>query len=73
MSGVKIVAFNADGYQKVIATFDRQQVRMVDSRIELDDPVICETSGGVGVVIDPAKFPEMVKFVVTEWRRPNDR
>jgi len=70
MSGVKIVAFNADGYQKVIATFDRQQVRTVDGRIDLDDLAICEvgSSGGVGVVIDPAKFPEMVKFVVTEWR-----
>jgi carbamate kinase len=69
MRGIQIVAFNVEGYQRVIARFDGQQVRMTDGRINLNDSAILEVGGGgVGVVIDPAAFPEMVKFVITEWK-----
>jgi hypothetical protein len=61
---VKVVAFNADGYQKVIAVFDEQQIRMTDGAVDTNDMAIISAGLGVGVSIDPKQFPEMVKFVV---------
>lgn len=66
---VIIPMFTADGYSKVVSRLDDRQVRMthppgVDTQ-SLD--IIMERNGGQfcsGVTVDPAAFPEAVKFTV---------
>ena len=64
---VIVVAFNKEGYQKEILRFDDVQIWRQDSRISISTQDILEAGGivcGMGAAIDPADFPEMVRFVV---------
>lgn len=60
-----IRAFTKDGYHKDIALLSERQVHMHDMRVD-DECSASVHSGliGVGVGIDPSKFPEVVKFEV---------
>jgi hypothetical protein len=62
---VVIRAFNADGYHKDIAIMSERQVCQFEERIDED----CSASTmlelmGVGVGIEPSKFPEVVRFEI---------
>ncbi len=52
---IKIVAWTKEGYSKVIADADDQQVLMHDLRI--NPPV-----NMAGLIVDPKNFPEMSSF-----------
>ena len=63
-SDVVVLAWNKDGYSRVILTGDEVQFpRMHDDRIK---------STIDGMEINPKDFPEAVRFTikVSEWRRP---
>jgi hypothetical protein len=63
---VIVVAFNKDRYQKEILRFDNIQLRAYDNRVHINIMDIVMAGGfiGRGAAIDPADFPEMVRFVV---------
>ena len=67
-----IRAFTADGYHRDIAILSEMQVHQHDLRVS-EETHASTASGliGVGVGIDPSKFPEVVRFeiVVKEVRR----
>lgn len=52
---VIIRAFTKDGYHKDVIVMDETQVRQHESRVK-------NTTDGIA--IDPAEFPEVVRFVV---------
>jgi hypothetical protein len=60
---VTVTAFNSENYQKKIVTFSEQQIHMSDIRIKEPHPF--DFIGQYSVVIDPKKFPEMDRFVVS--------
>lgn len=62
---VVVRAFTKDGYHKDIAMLSEQQVHMHDLRVP-DSAPASMSSGliGVGISIDPTKFPEVVKFEI---------
>lgn len=62
---VVIRAFNEDGYHKDIVIMSERQVHQCDHRID-ERCMSSVMSGLIGVTagIDPAKFPEMVRFEV---------
>jgi hypothetical protein len=70
---VVIRAFNADGYHKDIAIMSEQQVHQHSSKV--GEPLQSIMSGliGVGVGIDIAAFPEMVRFEVVIKDKGNAR
>jgi len=57
---VKIIvrAYNKDGYHKDILEMSERQIWMTEARITQ------KSSTGIGGVISPQDFPEMVKFEV---------
>lgn len=64
MSNVIVRAYNKDGYHKDLVMMNERQIHTAMHGI-MDEPVPLDNLGqGVCAVIDPAKFPEMVKFVV---------
>lgn len=62
---VIVRAWNAEGYHKDIVIMDEQQVRMTCSGVdEMTGRHMIAGPLGVGVVIDPKQFPEMIEFQV---------
>lgn len=60
---VTVTAFNSENYQKRIAMLSEVQIHTNDVRVR--EPQGLEFDGNVGVVIDPSRFPEMDRFVVS--------
>ena len=67
-----IRAWTASGYHKDILVLDSDQVRMYCSGVnESSVSKLCAGNMGPRMVVDPAKFPEMVEFevIVEEYKQ----
>jgi len=68
---VKLIGFTKEGYHKVLASLNEDQVYMTSGNIR--EVGIGEfevlTVDGSALVIDPKDFPEMDRFVVCVERR----
>ena len=73
MSDCQIIvrAFTKDGYHRDIAILSGQQVHQHDLRVS-EDTHASTASGliGVGVGIDPSKYPEAVRFEIVVKEAP---
>lgn len=62
---VIVRAWNAEGYHKDILIMDEQQVRMHHAGVKDQSGWhLMAGTPGVGMVIEPKQFPEMVEFQV---------
>lgn len=71
MSRTIIRAWNAEGYHMDILVIDSSQTRMSDGRVTEPTASMLVYPFAPSMVIDPTKFPEMVKFqvIVEEYKR----